>query len=182
MVGKVAESSRLGGIVRATAIRLRNWVEGPARSEQKIGPGRGNRNEPGVNEPANATPGQEPIFPTPWKGGGIGRAREDCFLPPHLWGAETYDWHITWGCARNLACPRPTIPGSSGAEAPLHIQLRPAKFPGRADQAAVDYQRTCSRKRSVTGICWVTEGDSSSMKYQRTPAVSAALRMAGQFS
>ena len=25
-----------------TDIRLRNWVEGPARSEQKVGPGRGN--------------------------------------------------------------------------------------------------------------------------------------------
>ena len=47
----------------------------------------------------------EPDFPTPWKGGGIGRAREDRFLPRHLWGAETY-LHITWGCARNLACPR----------------------------------------------------------------------------
>jgi hypothetical protein len=48
----------------------------------------------------------EPNFATPWKGGGIGQAREDCFLPRHLWGAETYDWHIPWGCARNLACPR----------------------------------------------------------------------------
>ena len=48
----------------------------------------------------------EPKFPTPWKGGGIRRAKEDCFLPRHLWDAETYDLHITWGCARNLACPR----------------------------------------------------------------------------
>ena len=36
---------------------------------------------------------------------------EDCdrssidILPRHLWGAETY-LHRTWGCARNLACPR----------------------------------------------------------------------------
>ncbi len=49
---------------------------------------------------------REPNFPTPWKGGGLGRATEDCFLPRHLWGAETYDLHITWGRARNLACPR----------------------------------------------------------------------------
>jgi hypothetical protein len=48
----------------------------------------------------------EPNFQTPWKGGGIGRAKEDCFLSRHLRGAETYDLNITWGCARNLACPR----------------------------------------------------------------------------
>ena len=49
---------------------------------------------------------REPIFATPWKGGGIGRTRGGCFLPRHLRGAETYDLHITLGCARNLACPR----------------------------------------------------------------------------
>ncbi len=49
---------------------------------------------------------REPNFPTPWKGGGIGRATEDRFLPRHLWGAVTHALHITWGCARNLACPR----------------------------------------------------------------------------
>ena len=49
---------------------------------------------------------REPNFATPWKGGGIGQAREDCFLPRHLWGAETYDLHITCGCTRDLACPR----------------------------------------------------------------------------
>ncbi len=48
---------------------------------------------------------REPNFATPWKGGGIGGAKVDCILPRHLWGAETYDLHITWGCARNLACP-----------------------------------------------------------------------------
>jgi hypothetical protein len=47
----------------------------------------------------------EPNFAAPWKGGEIGRAREDRFLPRPLWGAETH-LQITWGCARNLACPR----------------------------------------------------------------------------
>ena len=66
-------------------------------------------------------------------------------------------------------------------------QTKPARIrsgfePAGGVRSAEDYQRTCSRKRSVTGICWVTEGDSSSMKYQRTPAFSAAFRMAGQFS
>ncbi len=52
-------------------------------------------------------PGQGTLFRNALEGRrNIGRTKEDCFLPRHLWGAETYDWHITWGCARNLACPR----------------------------------------------------------------------------
>ena len=51
-------------------------------------------------------PGQDSNFATPWKGGGIGQAKEDCFLPRRLWGAVTYDLHRTWGYTRNLACPR----------------------------------------------------------------------------
>ena len=47
---------------------------------------------------------REPNFATPWKGGGIGCAREDRFPPRHLWGAETY-LHRTWGCARNSLAP-----------------------------------------------------------------------------
>ncbi len=53
---------------------------------------------------------REPNFPTPWKGGGIGQAKEDCFLPRLLRGEVTYDLHRTWGYNRKLACPRlPTL-------------------------------------------------------------------------
>jgi hypothetical protein len=67
---------------------------------------------------------REPNFATPWKGGGIGRAREDCFLLRRLWGAETYDLHITLGLHSESRLPKAyyPIPDSSGAEAPLLIQ------------------------------------------------------------
>ena len=91
------------GSAKRTANRLRNWVEGPARSEQSIGPGRAMEMSRGSMSLRMQPRVRETNFATPWKGGGIGRARGNCFLPRHLWSAETYDWHTTWGCARNLA-------------------------------------------------------------------------------
>ncbi len=67
-IRKTEGGRRVGiGTLRPTAIRLRNWIERPVRSELKIGPGRAIemslRMQPRV---------WEPNFQTPWKGDGIG--------------------------------------------------------------------------------------------------------------
>ncbi len=114
--------TRLSGTLRPTAIRLRNWVEGPARSEQKIGPGRGHRNEPGVNEPANATPGQGTRFPNALKGRRNRTSQGGLFSPAPPLGRRDlrFAHHLRLHSGSRL--PQATIHGSFGAEAPPLIQ------------------------------------------------------------
>ena len=91
------------------------------RSEQKIGPGRGNGNEPGVNEPANATPGQGTQFRNALEGRRNRTSQGGLFSPaPPLGRRNLFAQNL--GLRSESRLPQANIPGSSGAEAPLLIR------------------------------------------------------------
>jgi hypothetical protein len=139
-------ASMFGGRPNRTANRLRNWVEGPARSGQKIGPGRGHRNSPGVNEPANATPGQGTQFRNALEGRRNRTSQGGLFSPaPPLGRRNLFAQNL--GLRSESRLPQATIPGSSGAQAPLLIQhLYPLHCTQRGDLRTLNEWRGSLRR------------------------------------